>query len=283
MWRPWAKSTVKVVHAPSHRFSCSSFKDIQHLCSPSSSSSDDPPPPTFPSPSPSHKKLSILRRPLSFASPTLLLSDSDSAPPNPNSLPRPEPPDHLLTAPATPPSSSRLPPGAGNGIVVYYTSLRVVRPTFEACRAVQSILRGFRVRIDERDLSMDPGFLGELQRLLEAGAAGEGSRPTLPRVFIGGRYIGGAEEIRQLHEMGELKKLVEGLPAAEAGVCEVCGGNRFVLCTECNGSHKLYTEKSGFKSCTACNENGLLRCSSCCPSSSSSSSSSPSTSPPLLT
>ncbi|KAI3806283.1 hypothetical protein L1987_22182 [Smallanthus sonchifolius] len=46
-------------------------------------------------------------------------------------------------------------PGAEKRVVLYMTSLRVVRPTFEACRTVQSILRGFRVSIDERDLSMD--------------------------------------------------------------------------------------------------------------------------------
>jgi glutaredoxin domain-containing cysteine-rich protein 1 len=144
-------------------------------------------------------------------------------------------------------------------VVVYFTSLRVVRPTFEDCRAVRSILRGFRVSIDERDLSMDSGFLTELQQILGQSQG----KVTLPRVFIGGRYVGGAEEIKQLHEIGELKKLVEGLPPAEPGVCDVCGGYRFILCDECYGSHKLFVEKSGFKSCTACNENGLIRCPSC--------------------
>lgn len=104
---------------------------------------------------------------------------------------------------------------------------------------------------------MDSRFLNELQGIL-------GQRKlTVPRVFIGGRYIGGAEEVRQMHEAGELKKLIEELPAAEPGTCGVCGGYRFVLCADCNGSHKLYSEKLGFKICTACNENGLIRCSSC--------------------
>jgi glutaredoxin domain-containing cysteine-rich protein 1 len=75
--------------------------------------------------------------------------------------------------------------------------------------------------------------------------------------------MGGAEETRQLNESGELKKIIEGLPVADSGVCEVCCGYRFILCGQCNGSHKLYIEKAGFKSCTACNENGLIRCPSC--------------------
>ncbi|KAL7582914.1 hypothetical protein Lser_V15G42168 [Lactuca serriola] len=152
-------------------------------------------------------------------------------------------------------------PGAEKRVVVYMTSLRVVRPTFEACRTVQSILRGFRVSIDERDLSMDSRFLDELQNIMAEGGEDEFEKTklTLPRVFIGGRYVGGAEEVRQLHETGELKKFVEGLPAVTPGVCEFCGDFRFILCDECSGSHKCYTDKGGFRSCTLCNENGLIR------------------------
>ncbi|KAL0914992.1 hypothetical protein M5K25_015387 [Dendrobium thyrsiflorum] len=143
-------------------------------------------------------------------------------------------------------------------IVVYYTSLRVVRKTFEDCRVVRSILRGFRVAVDERDLTMDSAFLTELKGLL-------GRRQlSLPRVFIGGRYIGGAEEIRQLHESGELKLYIVGAPPAAASACEACGGVRFLLCSGCNGSRKCYTEKGGFRTCGSCNENGLVRCPDCC-------------------
>lgn len=151
-----------------------------------------------------------------------------------------------------------LPSGEEKRIVLYFTSLRVVRKTFEDCHAVRSILRGFRVTIDERDLSMDMGFLAELKGIL-------GRRQlSLPQVFIGGRYIGGADEIRQLHEAGELKKYLDGVPAMATGACEGCGGLRFILCQNCNGSHKVFTEKAGFRSCTACNENGLVRCPDCC-------------------
>lgn len=159
---------------------------------------------------------------------------------------------------ASPPEPCGLPSGQEKQIVLYFTSLRVVRKTFEDCCTVRSILRGFRVAIDERDLSMDMGFLTELKGIL-------GRRQlSLPQVFIGGRYIGGADEIRQLHEAGELKKYVDGVPPANTGVCEGCGGVRFILCQNCNGSHKVYTEKAGFRSCAACNENGIVRCPDCC-------------------
>lgn len=156
-------------------------------------------------------------------------------------------------------------PGSEKRVVVYMTSLRAVRSTFEACRTVRSILQGFRVPVDERDLLMDSSFFDEIRKIMAQ--IGEGSyndrRVSLPRVFIGGRYIGGADEIVELHEIGELKKFVSGLPAVKAGVCEICGGFRFCLCDECNGSHKCPLDDGGFRVCIVCNENGLVRCPSC--------------------
>lgn len=147
--------------------------------------------------------------------------------------------------------------GSNRSIVLYYTSLRVVRKTFEDCRAVRSILRGFRVAIDERDLSMDPSFVDELQ--------GRKERLSLPRLFVGGRYVGGADEVQMLHETGELKKIIEGAPlVGPGGTCEGCGGFRFVLCGSCSGSHKYFhSEEGAFLTCAACNENGLVRCPQC--------------------
>ncbi|KAI3694957.1 hypothetical protein L1987_77943 [Smallanthus sonchifolius] len=152
-------------------------------------------------------------------------------------------------------------PGSEKRVVMYMTSLGAVRPTFDACRAVRSILQGFRVAVDERDLSMDSSFKEELQKIMSAGG---GKKLGLPRVFIGGSYVGDAEDMRQLNETGELKKLVEGLPAVSRGVCEGCGDFRFVICSDCNGSRKCYRKKGGFRSCTACNKNGLIRCPTCC-------------------
>ncbi|KAG5567041.1 hypothetical protein RHGRI_002569 [Rhododendron griersonianum] len=237
MWLQRANPPGRARASSSH-FATSSFKDIQHLCA----AADDRPPKQPKQPSIFHRVRlanSLLRA----------WSTHLNAP-------------RLNAAPAeTLPEPAIYVPGAETRIIVYFTSLRVVRSTFEDCQAVRSILRGFRVSIDERDVSMDHKFMDELQGILADKVKG---KITLPRVFIGGRYFGGAEEVKQLHEVGELKKVVGKLPAADPGVvCEVCGGYRFILCDECSGSHKCYTEKSGFRTCGACNENGLIRCPSC--------------------
>ncbi|KAK1284227.1 hypothetical protein QJS10_CPB21g00077 [Acorus calamus] len=63
--------------------------------------------------------------------------------------------------------------------------------------------------------------------------------PTTP-------YVVGAEaEIWQMHETAERKRVVEGVAPEVAG--------------KRDGSHKCYSDKGmGFRSCTACNEDGLI-------------------------
>lgn len=107
---------------------------------------------------------------------------------------------------------------------------------------------------------MDSEFRKELEAALGGKVVG------LPRVFIKGRYIGGAEEIERLHEVGELAALLEGFPVMESGfVCNGCGDARFVPCRRCNGSRKVFEEEEGgLRRCLDCNENGLIRCPGCC-------------------
>ncbi|KAG9453600.1 hypothetical protein H6P81_006504 [Aristolochia fimbriata] len=228
MWPRWGKSPRRSP-SPSQSFTFTSFKDVQSLVDDKSTPNPE---------NPNVKKASSIFHRVRIAATALRAW---------NSLPT-----HADPAAVGGPDQEKK-------IVVYFTSLRVVRKTFEDCRIVRSILKGFRVSIDERDLSMDASFLEELQSIL-----GRHKKLTLPRVFIGGKYVGGADEIRQMHESGELKKIIEGFPTEKGGVCESCGGIRFVLCYACSGSHKCYLEKGGFRSCVICNENGLLRCPSCC-------------------
>ncbi|KAJ8534218.1 hypothetical protein K7X08_007542 [Anisodus acutangulus] len=151
--------------------------------------------------------------------------------------------------------------GTEDKIVLYFTSLRGIRKTYEECCTVRMIFKGFRVCVDERDVSMDSSYRKELQSVLE------GKMVSLPQVFIGGKYVGGADEIKQLHEAGVLAELVEGFAVKRSGfVCESCGDARFVPCPNCNGSRKIFEEDEGkLRRCPNCNENGLIRCPGCCP------------------
>ncbi|KAF8378417.1 hypothetical protein HHK36_029756 [Tetracentron sinense] len=158
--------------------------------------------------------------------------------------------------------ASKCPPNGEKRVVIYFTSLRGVRKTYEECCQVRVILKGLGVRIDERDVSMHYGFREELKELL-----GDDFNGGLPKVFVKGRCIGGAEEVRKMHEDGELEKIVHGCEGGN-GVCEACGDIRFVPCERCSGSCKIYCDGDeegeegdyGFQRCPDCNENGILRC-----------------------
>ncbi|KAL1196929.1 hypothetical protein V5N11_024729 [Cardamine amara subsp. amara] len=155
------------------------------------------------------------------------------------------------------------PPGGEDSVVFYTTSLRGVRKTFEACRRVRFLLENHKVMFRERDVSMDSEFREEMWRLL-------GGKVTSPRLFIRGRYIGGAEEVVSLNENGKLKKLLEGISLVESP-CECCENERFLICSSCHGSSRLladhHDEESGndkmWTRCRECNENGLVKCPLC--------------------
>ncbi|KAK9064776.1 hypothetical protein SSX86_016158 [Deinandra increscens subsp. villosa] len=168
-------------------------------------------------------------------------------------------------------------------LILYFTSLRGVRKTYEDCRDVRAILKNSGVRVDERDVSMHSGFKEELKELLGDGCNGGG----LPKVFVGKKCIGGVDEIRRFHDEYRLDKVLEGCETVDdrhgdddggIGGCEGCGDVRFLPCETCSGSCKIYYEENsdvdedeeveendcGFQRCPHCNENGLIRCPFCC-------------------
>ncbi|CAH9092909.1 unnamed protein product [Cuscuta epithymum] len=160
----------------------------------------------------------------------------------------------------------RCPPGGSDSVILYTTGLRGIRKTFEDCQRIRFLLQNFQVTFFERDVSMHREYKEELWRVMEGKVAP-------PRLFIKGRYIGGAEEVVGLHEKGMFKPLLKGIPLdVSPGQCDGCGGLRFVLCFNCNGSTKVLDDSGGDDGgdrggesvrCPACNENGLLVCTLC--------------------
>ncbi|KAK0585071.1 hypothetical protein LWI29_023042 [Acer saccharum] len=158
----------------------------------------------------------------------------------------------------------KCPPGGENSVIFYTTSLRGIRKTFEDCSSVRFLLQSFKVAFDERDISLHLEFRDELWRLL-------GGRVIPPKLFIKGRYIGGADEVVGLHEQGNLKKLLEGIPPSLSNCpCNGCANIRFVVCFNCHGSCKVFkdgdidNDEILYVRCPDCNENGLVKCPICC-------------------
>lgn len=86
---------------------------------------------------------------------------------------------------------------SNNKIVIYFTSLRGIRRTYEDCCSVRMIFKSYRVGVDERDISMDSSYRKELQDLLGV----EGKAITLPQVFIRGKHIGVLRRLSSLMKL----------------------------------------------------------------------------------
>ncbi|XP_043189019.1 glutaredoxin domain-containing cysteine-rich protein CG12206-like isoform X1 [Amphibalanus amphitrite] len=148
-------------------------------------------------------------------------------------------------------------------LVVYVTSMGIVRPTYQQCQRVRQILRQLMAEFEERDLFLSVDHQQELQRRLGA------DRVTPPQVFIDGNLLGGAEVVERLNETGELRRMLKrfkmvGPPSS----CGKCGGFRMLPCTSCNGSKKSchrnhFTEQWVVLRCGACDQSGLIRCDLC--------------------
>uniref|UniRef100_A0A8C5TG88 Glutaredoxin and cysteine rich domain containing 1 n=1 Tax=Malurus cyaneus samueli TaxID=2593467 RepID=A0A8C5TG88_9PASS len=147
-------------------------------------------------------------------------------------------------------------------IIIYTTSLRVVRTTFERCELVRKIFQNHRVKFEEKNIALNSDYGKELEERCRRVCV----LPSLPVVFIDGHYLGGAEKILLMNESGELQDLLTKIEQPEE--CRSCGGFGFLPCSACHGSkmsvlRNCFTDSFKALKCTACNENGLQRCSTC--------------------
>lgn len=71
-------------------------------------------------------------------------------------------------------------------IVIYTTSFRVVRTTFERCELVRKIFQNHRVKFVEKNIALDCEYGKELEERCKR----VGEPPSLPVVFIDGHYLG---------------------------------------------------------------------------------------------
>ncbi|XP_058732140.1 uncharacterized protein LOC131603735 [Vicia villosa] len=164
----------------------------------------------------------------------------------------------------------KVPPNGNDAVVIYTTSLRGVRKTFDNCNKARDLLENHRVIFDERDVALHGEFLKEVKELLLTEEE-SGVGVVLPRVFVKGRYLGGLDELTELNETGRLGRILNAT-RVERGVgrqgCGGCGGARFVPCLDCGGSCKLVISgveisDSPVQRCPKCNENGLVHCPAC--------------------
>ena len=71
-----------------------------------------------------------------------------------------------------------------NKIVLYATSVSIIRSTFEQCRIVMRILQNHRIRYELRDVSIDRQHHKQLNERMGVEDA------PVPQVFAGGVWLG---------------------------------------------------------------------------------------------
>ncbi|GAQ92359.1 Glutaredoxin family protein [Klebsormidium nitens] len=154
-------------------------------------------------------------------------------------------------------SEYRGPAGGEDRVVVYMTSVRAVRKTFEECATVRQIFHGFSIAVDERDISIHLPYRQEMRDLMG------GRLVNVPQVFIRGKHIGGVQEVRFLADEKKMHELLVGMPRIKfTEECGGCGGGKFLPCVDCRGSRKIIVGDK-VETCFACNEYGLIRCPMC--------------------
>lgn len=67
---------------------------------------------------------------------------------------------------------------------------------------IVSVLKSYHVPMKAKNVLDDPDIRQGIKDFTEW--------PTIPQIFINGEFIGGCDIVMEMHENGELKKLLEG-------------------------------------------------------------------------
>ncbi|XP_011694073.1 PREDICTED: glutaredoxin domain-containing cysteine-rich protein CG31559-like [Wasmannia auropunctata] len=148
-------------------------------------------------------------------------------------------------------------------VVLYTTSLGIVRETFTNCMKMKQMLWTNMVKYDEADLFRDTELQTELKDRTDSEIV------TLPQLFVDGQYIGGVDTVERLNESGELRRILEPYQCKDAcAVCPFCGGFQRLLCPICHGSKRSvhrneFTVEFVALKCAKCDVFGMIRCPHC--------------------
>nr|XP_023017638.1 glutaredoxin domain-containing cysteine-rich protein CG31559-like isoform X1 [Leptinotarsa decemlineata]XP_023017639.1 glutaredoxin domain-containing cysteine-rich protein CG31559-like isoform X1 [Leptinotarsa decemlineata]XP_023017640.1 glutaredoxin domain-containing cysteine-rich protein CG31559-like isoform X1 [Leptinotarsa decemlineata]XP_023017641.1 glutaredoxin domain-containing cysteine-rich protein CG31559-like isoform X1 [Leptinotarsa decemlineata] len=148
-------------------------------------------------------------------------------------------------------------------VVVYTTTMGILRETYQACMKVKQILRLLLVKFEERDVFMSSEYQAEIQERMRC------DQILVPQVFVDGVHVGDADTIERLNETGELRRILKPFKSLDVcTTCKVCGGFRLLPCQICKGSKKSvhrnhFTAEFVALKCMNCDEVGLVRCHSC--------------------
>lgn len=148
-------------------------------------------------------------------------------------------------------------------VVVYTTTMGIVRSTYQRCNLVKKILRNLLIKYEERDVFMSTEYQDEIRDRMKS------DQIRIPQLFVDGQYVGDADTVEKLNESGELRKMLKPYKSPDAcNTCQMCGGFRLLPCRICNGSKKSlhrnhFTAEFVALKCMNCDEVGLVRCEVC--------------------
>ncbi|KAH8327166.1 hypothetical protein KR074_006345 [Drosophila pseudoananassae] len=148
-------------------------------------------------------------------------------------------------------------------VVLYTTSMGIIRDTYTKCANVKQILRTLLVKFEERDVFMSVEYQAEMRQRMQT------NQVRVPQLYVEGQHIGDAETVERLNESGELRQLLKPYKSiASTLTCQTCGGYRLLPCPSCNGSKKSvhrnhFTAEFVALKCMNCDEVGLVKCHNC--------------------